>query len=103
MSTLLSYHCATKAQYIDFWVRFMNPAREKLVARGDFEERMELLARGRFTDDKTLVSVNYALGVYQMLAATNCLSKDEKFLGYINIGKVKKRLVSEAIHVEYLN
>lgn len=50
MSTLLSYHCATKAQYIDFWLRFMNPENKKFVTQEEFEETMELLARGSFTD-----------------------------------------------------
>lgn len=25
MATLMSYHSATKAQYIDFWMRFISP------------------------------------------------------------------------------
>ena len=64
---------------------------------------MELLARGSFTDNETLISVNYAKGLYQVFAALNCLSKDEKTIGQINIDKVKKRLQSEALHIEYLN
>ena len=65
---------------------------------------MELLARGSFTDKQTLVSVNYARGLYQVFAAQKCLSKkDDKTIGQINFNKVKKRLHSEAIHIEYLN
>ena len=64
---------------------------------------MELLARGSFTDDATLVSVNYAKGLYQVLAALNCLSKDEKQLGDIHVSKFKKRIISGALHIEYLN
>ena len=101
--TLLQYASATKAQYVDFWTRFMNPGADKFVRREDFEHRMELLARGSFTDKETLISINYARGLYQVLASLNCLSKDEKQLGMINMGKVKKRLVSGALHTEYLN
>ena len=31
MFTLLHYHCATKAQYIEFWSRFINPESKKLL------------------------------------------------------------------------
>ena len=103
MSTLLSYHCATKQQYIDFWLRFMNPESRKFLPQDEFESRMELLARGSFTDNETLISVNYARGLYQMFAAQSCLSRDEKSLGEINFNKVKKRFNAEAIHIEYLN
>uniref|UniRef100_A0A7S3I3N1 Uncharacterized protein n=1 Tax=Favella ehrenbergii TaxID=182087 RepID=A0A7S3I3N1_9SPIT len=64
---------------------------------------MELLARGSFTDKETLISVNYARGLYQMLAGLKCLSNDEKQLGMINTDKVKKRIASGGLHVEYLN
>ena len=64
---------------------------------------MELLARGSFTDKETLISANYAKGLYQVLAALNCLCKDESNRGMINMDKVKKRLVSGVLHVEYLN
>lgn len=64
---------------------------------------MELLARGSYTDDATLVSVNYAKGLYQVLAALNCVSEDSKQLGDIIVAKFKKRLTSGALHIEYLN
>ena len=74
-----------------------------MVKRAEFEERIELLARGSFTDKATLISLNFAKGLYQVLAALKCLSKDEKTLGDILIAKVKKRLNSGALHLEYLN
>ena len=64
LSTLFNYHCATKAQYIEFWIRFMNPQNKFTVPRAEFEERIELLARGSFTDKETLISVNFAKGLY---------------------------------------
>ena len=103
MFTLLHYHCATKTQYIDFWSRFINPESKKLLTQREFEERMELLARGSYTDNQTLISLNYAHGLYQMFASQNCISKDEKSLGDLIFKKVKKRLNSEVIHIEYLN
>jgi len=81
----------------------MNPEGKKFVPQEEFEKRMELLARGSFTDNETLISVNYARGLYQMLAAQTCLSKEDKYLGDVNFNKVKKRLNAEAIHIEYLN
>ena len=81
----------------------MNPESKKFVPQAEFEDRMELLARGSFTDNQTLISVNYARGFYQMFAAQGCLSMDEKYLGEINFNKVKKRLQAETIHIEYLN
>jgi len=103
MATLMSYHSATKAQYIDFWMRFISPQVTKFVTEEEFNERIELLARGSFTDSETLVSVNYARGLYQVLGALNCLSKEEKSVGDINMNKLKKRLNSETLHIEYLN
>ena len=81
----------------------MNPESRKFVPQAEFEQRMELLARGSFTDNETLISINYAHGLYQMFAAQGCLSKEEKSLGEINFNKVKKRMSAEAIHIEYLN
>ena len=101
--SLMQFASATKSQYVDFWTRFINPRSDKFVSRKDFEYRMELLARGSFTDNATLVSVNYAKGLYQVLAALNCLSKDDKQLGDVQVSKFKKRIVSGALHVEYLN
>ena len=42
----------------------MNPESRKFVPQEEFEKRMELLARGSFTDNETLLSVNYAHGLY---------------------------------------
>ena len=45
-------------------MRFINPTGKKCVSEDEFIERIELLARGSFTDKETLVSVNYAKGLY---------------------------------------
>ena len=84
-------------------MRFMNPGSKKYVPRDEFEERMELLARGSFTDKATLISIRYAKGLYLMFAALDCLSKEENADGEINFTKVKKRLMGEGLHIEYLN
>lgn len=81
--SLLQFSSATKAQYIDFWTRFVNPRSDKFIKREEFEDRMELLARGSFTDKATLVSDNYSKGLYQVLAALKCLATDDKQLGDI--------------------
>ena len=104
INTILTHHCATKEQYVDFWLRFINPGAKKSVSRSEFEERMELLARGRFTEDKTLISINYAKQLYQMFAAVNCLCSDEdENKGDLDLEKVAKRLRTEAINIGYLN
>jgi len=84
-------------------MRFINPTSSKLVARDAFETRMELLARGSYTEKATLISVNFARSLYQVLAALNCLSTEDKNLGDINFKKVKKRIKSGALHLEYFN
>ena len=64
---------------------------------------MELLARGRFTDNATLISIKYAKGLYQMIASLKCLGVEEKHRGDVNMDKLKKRLEDESLHLEYFN
>ena len=64
---------------------------------------MELLARGRFTDKKTLISDNFANGLYLMLHAQGCTARTEKEYGEIKVSKLKKRLNSDAISIDYFN
>ena len=35
--TLLQYSSASKAQYVDFWTKFINPGSEKFLSREVFE------------------------------------------------------------------
>ena len=92
MNALITYHCAPKQDYIDFWLKFFNPIGRKLINKDQFIDHVELMTRGRFTNEKTLISDKFANGLYLMLVATGCTSKDEKEFGEIKFEKLQKRL-----------
>ena len=64
---------------------------------------MELLTRGRFTEERTLISDKFANGLYMMLHARGCTARTPKEYGEIKVSKLKKRLESDAISVDYFN
>ena len=103
MNALINYHCAPKQDYIDFWLKFFNPIGRKLINKQEFIDKLELLTRGRFTDEKTLISEKFANGIYLMLHAQGCTSRKEKEYGEIKYSKLKKRLNSDVISVDYFN
>ena len=103
MNALLNYHCATKQEQIEFWVKFFNPIGSKLISRQKFIDKVELLTRGRFTDKKTLISEKFANGIYLMLMAKGCTSRKEKDFGEIKAFKLKSKLSSDAFSVDYFN
>ena len=74
-----------------------------MINKEEFINRVELMTRGRFTNEKTLISDKFANGLYLMLSATGCTSKDEKEYGEIKYEKLKKRLDSDTISIDYFN
>ena len=103
INTTLLYQSASKHEFIDFWLRFLNPKGRTVVSRVDFIDRIELLARGRFTAEKTLISENFANGLYLMLNAKGCTSVEDSSFGDVLPSKLKKRLNTGAIPLEFFN
>ena len=103
MNALLNYHCATKEEQIDFWIKFFNPIGGKLINRQQFIDKVELLTRGRFTDQKTLISEKFANGIYLMLVAKGCTSRKEKDYGEIKSSKLRSKLREDVFPIDYFN
>ena len=73
------------------------------MPRTEFIDRIELLARGRFTTERTLISENFASGLYLMLTSKGCTIKEEKDYGAIIMEQLRKKLASNSINLEYFN
>ena len=69
MNALINFHCAPRQDYVDFWLKFLNPIGRKLIDKQEFIDSIELLTRGRFTNEKTIISEKFASGLYLMIKA----------------------------------
>ena len=103
INTALNYQSVSKQEFIDFWLRFINPKGRDSISRADFIGKIELLARGRFTAEKTLISENFANGLYFMLNAKGCTSQSDDNYGDILPEKLKKRFITNVMPLEFFN
>ena len=60
IQTILRYFTATKEQFVDFWMKYLNPSDQPVLAYKVVSKSLEMLARGAFTSGSTLVSKKYA-------------------------------------------
>lgn len=86
------------------WCKFLNPKSENLLSKTNFVDKLEKLARGKFTDSKTIISENFAQGLYLMLVSrdTTVVESSVDF-GCIKVAKLRKKLTSDELPIEYLN
>ena len=85
------------------WLKFLNPKSDPLITKTQFVEKLEKLARGKFTDSKTIISENFAQGLYLMLVARDTTVESGPDLGQIRITKLRKKLTNDELPIEYLN
>ena len=90
MSTMLLHFSSPKKNTIDMWLKFLNPKSDPLITKTQFIEKLEKLARGKFTDSKTIISENFAQGLYLMLVARDTTVESGPDLGQIRITKSRK-------------
>lgn len=99
---LLKYFTATREMYTDFWIKFMNPNEEPTIPRHRIERLLELLARGAFTVDSTLVSETFAAKFIEMLRKKDIvvgIGNDE----VVDTRKFKMKIRKGDLDIEYLN
>ena len=101
----MRYYTITKEQALDFWMKFLNPNRMPTLKQQDIFHKIELLARGSFTMDSTLISERFAHGLVEMLLDKGCAARDVNRDGEkeIDMKKLKIKLMRNEIDVEYLN
>lgn len=103
IQTLLRYYTVTKDQSLEFWLKFLNPQRLPILSSKNIFEKIELLARGSFTIDSTLISEKFAQGFIKMLELKGCTMDSEKDGLEIDMKKLKMKLIRNEIDIEYLN
>lgn len=73
VQTHLRYYSATKEQYLYFWMRVLNPLNMPTLPMDEIYVLLELLARGTFTNQSTLVSEKFSRGFLKMLDNRKCI------------------------------
>ena len=71
------------------------------MGRSDLEQTLELLARGCYTQESTLVSQTYAKRVYEDWVAKGCCVKGKE--DAIDSYLLKKKMLSGEVEIEMLN
>ena len=79
LAALLKYFTATKKQYIDLWMGYLNPKGMPKLHLKEIYHPLELLVRGTFTEGSTLVSERFAQGFCRILYDKNCLLAEDPF------------------------
>ena len=87
---------------MDFWFNFFNPFNLPEVKRTDLIQSLELLARGSYTQESTLVSQTFAKRVYEDWASKGCECKG-KDADAIDTFLLKKKMQSGEVALETLN
>ena len=54
-------------EYVEFWMRVLNPMAMPIIPKKEFITFLEKLARGSTTETNTLVSIKFCKGFYCML------------------------------------
>lgn len=67
VQSILRFYSAPKETFLEFWMSFFNPQKMPTVPREEMITDLELLARGCFTKEPTLISSTFANGFYKML------------------------------------
>jgi hypothetical protein len=79
----------------------LNPYNLPEIKKEDFMTDMELIARGCFTKNSTLISRSYSEQMYQLLKQKGCLLKQGD--GDIDSLKLQKNLEDGTIKIEFFN
>lgn len=75
LSTILKYYTASKKEYLDFWMKFFNPDHMPLLPVDELYTHLELLVRGSYTEESTLLSEKFAKGFCRLLYRKDCVLK----------------------------
>mmetsp|Transcript_5512 Transcript_5512/g.5033 ORF Transcript_5512/g.5033 Transcript_5512/m.5033 type:complete len:162 (+) Transcript_5512:915-1400(+) len=64
LNSLCRYFTAQKHEFINFWLKVINPLQYKTVTKVEFIDILEKLARGSYTENNTLISQKYSKQFY---------------------------------------
>eukprot|EP00347_Sterkiella_histriomuscorum_P024352 403331424 len=97
---ILKYFTAVQAQYVTFWLNFLNPNHLRFITKAEFLDIMEKVVRGSYTDTETLVSVKFSEMIYSIFRDKNVCKEDNED---IIIEKLERKLLKNEIEIEFLN
>ena len=100
VQSVLKFYSAPKETFLDFWMTFFNPQNMPTVPRSQMIADLELLARGCFTKEPTLISTTFANGFYKMLQDRGCWNEEEDG---IDMTAFKEMVSNNQKDLEYLN
>ena len=101
--SILRYFTATRDAFFEFWMRFFNPQNLSEIKYKDIFEIIELLARGSFNMDATLVSEQFAYRFLDMIKRKDCIFQANNKELWIDMKKFRFKLKKNEIDIEYLN
>ena len=87
--TVIKYFTAPKNLFLDFWMSFFNPEGLPQLQIKDIYYPLELLVRGKFTDESTLISERFATGFCRILYEKKCLREVKDYHKKITLTKKK--------------
>ena len=100
LESLLRRFTASEQTYVDFWFNFFNPYNLPDLNRADLEKSLELLARGSYTQESTLISKTFARRVYEDWVNKGCQVKGDA--DAIDSFLLKKKMQSGEVHIDTL-
>lgn len=98
--SILEYHTAKREVYVDFWLKYFNLYNLPELPLEGILKSIELLARGCYTQDSTLLSESFAKGFHETLREKNLITG--MFNENIDMIRFKKMLVNGEIDIEPL-
>ena len=101
--TLLRYYTAPRIRFFEFWIRVLNPFNFPSIPFNEMFDVLELIARGTFTEESTLISRQFAKGFLEMLRSKDCIFTTKGSEEQIDMKKFKIKLKKNDIDIEYLN
>ncbi len=86
LNMLLQYFRASKEDYVEFWLRYLDPARCGVLDNRAHYPLLEKLARGYYNKEETLISDSYAKGLETLMKQQGCLNSSGR-LSTVRLGE----------------
>lgn len=99
LTLLLKYFVGTRDDYIDFWLRFLNPEGKEVIPNGEHFNLLEMLARGCCYQNHTLMSTLYTKNLNELLMDHQCVDQNKNLF----MSKLEHCFRTEAISIESFN
>ena len=101
----LNVFTANPHAYVKMWLKIFNPFNLPYIRKSALMQDMELLARGCFTKEATLISEQFARDVYTRISDMNLLLSKDNFAdeGDIDASGLESVIRSGQFDLEFIN